>query len=66
MQITVQVSETIRREAEMQCIPVVDFYALLIDRGLESVCGREEPNAILARICALRPKGETTPEPFGH
>jgi hypothetical protein len=37
MQITVQVSDRMRRQAESHGLPVVDFYAMLISRGLESV-----------------------------
>jgi len=40
MQITVQVSEEMRREAEARGLPVIDFYTMLIDRGRDAVIVR--------------------------
>jgi len=37
MQITVQVSDKMRRQAESHGLPLVDFYAMLINRGLEAM-----------------------------
>jgi hypothetical protein len=43
MQITVQVSDKMRRQAESQGLPIVDFYAMLISRGMESM-GSSDPS----------------------
>jgi len=55
MQITVDVTDEIRREAESRGLPVIDFVESLIARGWEDVKDRKEVNSAIARIRALRP-----------
>jgi hypothetical protein len=59
VQITVQVSDRMRRQAELQGLPVVDFYAMLISRGLEAtrdptLPARSPVSALLSAVDRVR------------
>ena len=54
MQVTVDVTDEIRREAESRSLPVIDFVELLIQKGLDAVVIRPVVNSAIERIRALR------------
>jgi hypothetical protein len=54
MQITVDISEGIRHEAEAQGIPLIEFVESLIARGLEVMPARASVSSAIERIRALQ------------
>ena len=54
MQVNVDVTDEIRREAESRGLPVIDFVEMLIQKGLNSVLVRPAVNTAIDRIRALR------------
>ena len=54
MQITVEVSEEIRRDAELRGLPVVDFVEDLVARGMETLHSNTRVSSAIERIRALR------------
>jgi hypothetical protein len=54
MQITLQVTEEIRREAESRGLAIIDFVEMLIDKGMAEMLGRPVVNSAIERIRALR------------
>ena len=54
MQVTVEVTDEFRREAEARGLPIVDFVEMLVHKGLDVVMDRPEVNNAMERIRALR------------
>jgi len=54
MQISVQVTDEIRREAESRGLPVIDFVEQLIAKGLEAMRNSASLTTAIERIRALR------------
>ena len=54
MQISVEVSSEIQREAEVRGIPVPMFVETLLQRGMEVVCDNASVSNAVERIRALR------------
>jgi hypothetical protein len=54
MQITLQVTDEIRREAESRGLPVIDFVETLIARGLAATPDSGAVSSAIQRIRALR------------
>jgi len=54
MQVTVDVTDEIRREAEARGLPVIDFVETLVQEGLNTVRVRPVVNTAIERIRALR------------
>jgi hypothetical protein len=54
MQVTVEVTDEIRREAEARGIPVVDFVESLVSKGLDVELARPAVMSAIERIRALR------------
>jgi hypothetical protein len=57
MQVTVEISDEISREAASRGVPLIDFVEMLISKGLAAVIDRGSLNDAIDRIRALR----TTP-----
>jgi len=54
MQVTVEISDEISKEAASRGIPVIDFVEMLIGRGLDAIIDRGSLNDAIERIRALR------------
>lgn len=54
MQISVDVTEEMRRDAEARGLPVVNYVELLIQKGRETLDGSAALSAAIERIRALR------------
>jgi ACT domain-containing protein len=54
MQVTVDVTDEIRREAESRGLPVIDFVEMLVQEGLNRVLVRPVVDTAIERIRALR------------
>ena len=54
MQVSVEVTDEMRREAEARGLPIVDFVENLVARGLEDLRDRSQVNSAIERIRALR------------
>ena len=54
MQVSVDVTDQMRREAEARGLPVVDYVELLIEKGREALEGSAAFSSALERIRALR------------
>lgn len=57
MQVQVEVSEAIRREAEERKMPVIDYIDLLIDKGRKALEDGVAVSSAIERIRALRVDG---------
>lgn len=60
MQISIEVTEEMRREAESRGLPLIDYVEMLMERGRQAI---QEPSAVssaIARIRSLR-AGTTYP-----
>lgn len=58
MQISVDVTEEMRREAEARGLPVVDYVELLVVKGHQALTEGEAVTSAIERIRALRSKGQ--------
>ncbi|HEX4284877.1 MAG TPA: hypothetical protein VHZ28_07275 [Terracidiphilus sp.] len=54
MQISVDVTDEMRREAESRGLPVVDYVELLIQKGRATMNGGSSLSSAIERIRALR------------
>jgi hypothetical protein len=63
MQVMVEVTDEIRREAEKRSLPVVDFVDTLVRKGMEAIQGRVSFDSAIERIRALRSSAPISPSP---
>ena len=63
MQVMVEVTDEIRREAEKRSLPVVDFVDTLVRKGMEAIQGRVSFDSAIERIRALRSAAPIPPLP---
>jgi len=54
MQVSIDVTDEMRREAESRGLPVVDYIDLLIQKGHETLDGNAALSTAIERIRALR------------
>ena len=54
MQVSVEITDDIRQEAEARGLPVVDYVELLVTRGRQAVQDEQGVSSALERIRALR------------
>lgn len=54
MQVSVDVTDEMRREAESRGLPVVDYIELMIQKGREGSNGESAMSSAIERIRALR------------
>lgn len=60
MQISVEVTDPIRHEAEARGLPVIDYIELLIERGRQALQEGPDVSGAIERIRALRSPGPPT------
>jgi hypothetical protein len=53
MQVIVEVSDEIRREAVARGLPLVDFVEMLVTKGMESLADKGARDSAIERIRAL-------------
>lgn len=58
MQISVEVTDEMRREAESRGLPIIDYVELLVDRGRRVLLDESTLSGALERIRALRASTE--------
>jgi hypothetical protein len=63
MQVMVEVTDEIRREAEKRGQPIVDFVDTLVRKGMEAIQGRVSFDSAIERIRALRSAAPIPPLP---
>jgi hypothetical protein len=56
MQVSVDVTDEMRREAESRGIPIIDFVDFLIAKGRQAMVDGAAVSSAMERIRALRPK----------
>jgi len=54
MQVSVEVTEEMRREAEARGLPVIDYIELLLQKGREAFSAGSAVSSAIERIRALR------------
>jgi hypothetical protein len=54
MQVSIDVTDEMRREAEARGLPVVDYIELLMEKGRETLDGSAALSTAIERIRALR------------
>jgi hypothetical protein len=57
MQVSVDVTDEMRREAEARGLPIIDYVDFLIAKGRRAVVEDTVVSSAMERIRALRPKG---------
>ena len=58
MQVSVEITDEMRREAEIRGIPVIDYLDLVIQKGRQSLNEGPALSSAMQRIRALRSKSE--------
>ena len=58
MQVSVDVTEEMRREAESRGMPIIDYVDFLIAKGRQAISDGAAVSSAIERIRALRPKTE--------
>jgi hypothetical protein len=60
MQVSVDVTDEMRREAETRGLPIIDYVELLIDKGRKSMGEGAAVSSAMERIRALSAKSTST------
>jgi hypothetical protein len=60
MQVSVEVTDEIRREAEFRGMPVIDYVEMLVAKGRQSLRDNSAVSSAIERIRALRATGATS------
>jgi hypothetical protein len=58
MQVSVDVTDEMRREAESRGMPIIDYVDFLIAKGRQAMVDGAAVSSAIERIRALRPKTE--------
>ena len=58
MQVSVDVTDEMRREAESRGMPIIDYVDFLIAKGRQAIMDGAAVSSAVERIRALRPKTE--------
>jgi hypothetical protein len=56
MQVSVDVTDEMRREAESRGMPIIDYVDFLIAKGRQAIVEGKAVSSAIERIRALRPK----------